>query len=70
MSRKGDYEGALYDLGTQACDLIKQVLEAEGDTDESTRYRVNLSLKLLAIIERSPSPETVSSSPGPEYYFK
>lgn len=69
MSKKGDYETALYEAGVQACDWIKQALSAEGDWDEQTRYRVNLSLKLLAIIERSPSPETVSSSPGPEYYY-
>lgn len=62
-SVKDEYTKALYEAATTAANILKDVLESdtnpslESNTNLPTPVQVNIALKLLALVEKAPSPD-------------
>lgn len=59
IQAKDAYEEALYVAAKKAANLVEQSLDNEGQYPSTEDRRLNIALKLLAIVQSAPTPEAM-----------
>lgn len=58
MASKNDYEAALYQAGKAAAEFLMEILK-KGELTKEEELKINVALKLLAIIHESAQPNEI-----------
>ncbi|HEY9606103.1 MAG TPA: hypothetical protein V6C85_31135 [Allocoleopsis sp.] len=60
MASKNDYESALYQTGKTAAEFLTEILKKkEGELTKEEELKINIALKLLAMIHEAAQPSDV-----------